>query len=245
MHGFVGGAGARYFGDMARFEAVLFDKDGTLLDFHGTWDGATGVALRAAASDAGDLAVAARLLGFDLTTDRIKAGSPMLAEANDVLLDLVADHIDVAVFEQTIGSAAMQSIQPARGAVAVLDALQDEGVACAVVTNDWASVTTGQLAALGLHDRFVTVVGSDSGFGAKPDPAMVFGALAAIGVEPSCALLVGDTSHDIRAGQAAGVSTALVTNGSVPDAATAVLADFVITTLDELIPILTGPSHPL
>lgn len=223
---------------MKRLDAVLFDKDGTLLDFHETWDRPTGVALRAATACHEDLVLAAGLLGFDLEADRIVSGSPMLAEPNDVLLALVADHLDVAVFERQILAASMGSIRPADGAAGALEGLSDAGICCAVVTNDWASVAAAQLEALGFSDRFVKVVGSDSGYGAKPDPGIVLGALAEIDVDPDCALLVGDTRHDMLVGREAGVATALVTNGSLPEEATADLADVVITGLDRLLPAL-------
>jgi pyrophosphatase PpaX len=41
----------------------------------------------------------------------------------------------------------------------------------------------------------------------KPDPAPVYHALDALGVEPSGALFLGDSPHDIAAGNAAGVTS--------------------------------------
>ncbi len=62
---------------------VLFDKDGTLLDYVATWMPLNRKAALAAAG--GDQALAARLLaasGYDAATDRVLSGSPLAASTN-------------------------------------------------------------------------------------------------------------------------------------------------------------------
>jgi len=44
--------------------AVLFDEEGTLVDFHATWDPATGAGLAAATSDDAALRAVAKFLGL-------------------------------------------------------------------------------------------------------------------------------------------------------------------------------------
>lgn len=219
---------------MNQLRAVLFDKDGTLVDFHRTWDPAVGAALRAACPDARSLAAAAEALGFDLTSGRVEPGSPFIAESTDVVLSLVEPHLDPSVFVSTATEASMETVVAAVGVPAMLHRLRAGQVALAVVTNDWERVARRQLETLGWTDLFDAVVGSDSGFGAKPEPGMVHGALDLLGVTPADALLVGDAIHDVLAGHRAGVSTALITNGQVPHPQAAALADAVVHTVADL-----------
>lgn len=219
---------------MDRPRAVLFDKDGTLVDFHRTWDRAVGTALRAAAPDERSLVAAAEVLGFDLASDCVDPGSPFVAEPNEVVLALLEPHLDTELFVRAAMEASMETVVAAAGVPALLHRLRAEQVALAVVTNDWAKVARRQLAILDWTDLFDAVVGSDSGFGAKPEPGMVHGALDLLGVAPADALMVGDAIHDVLAGRRAGVSTALVTNGQPADPEAAALADVVVHTVAEL-----------
>lgn len=219
---------------MADLRAVLFDKDGTLIDFHRTWDIATGRALRHAAPDDAALVEAAALLHFDLDTDTIGPGSPFIAEANDTIIALLEPVIDVDVFTQAAVAASVDTVAAADGLPEVLHELRAEGIELAVATNDWESIVGAQLRTLGWSELFAHVVASDSGFGAKPEPGMIHGALGLLGVAPNEALMVGDTGHDIEAGAAAGVTTALVTNNTAPDPGVAALADVVVASLRDL-----------
>lgn len=214
--------------------AILFDKDGTLIDFHRTWDRATGEALREVAPSESALRDAAATIGFDLRGDRIIPGSPMVAESNDVLIALLGPHLDTDRFVDSLFRASMGSICPAVGADHLTASLFARGVPMAVVTNDWAEVVEHQLVALGWRDRFQAVLAADSGHGAKPDPGMVLAGLQALDVSGGDVLMVGDSSHDLRAGSSAGVSTVLVTNGVEPDASVADLAGLVVASLAEL-----------
>ena len=76
----------------------IFDKDGTLVDFHATWDPATGAGLRAATSDEATLQAAADAIGYDLETNTIRADSIFIAETNDVIFAALEPHVDIGEF---------------------------------------------------------------------------------------------------------------------------------------------------
>ena len=66
-----------------RYRAILFDKDGTLLDYGATWMPLNRKAALAAAD--GDPGLAERLLaaaGYDAERDRVRSGSPLAASTN-------------------------------------------------------------------------------------------------------------------------------------------------------------------
>lgn len=221
----------------APVRGVIFDKDGTLVDFHATWDPATGAGLRVATSDETGLRAAAEAIGYDLDTDTIRPDSIFVAETNEVIFAALEPHVDLDVFTRACMEAAGDSTAPADGLPDLLNALRNRGIGLAVATNDWEEIAADQLEILGWVELFDVVMGSDSGFGAKPEPEMVLEAARRLGVEPSEALMVGDTAHDLHAGRAAGMETVLVTgSGSTAAVTTEVLelADIVVTSLAEL-----------
>jgi phosphoglycolate phosphatase len=225
-------------------DAILFDKDGTLVDFHGTWDVAIGRALRVATDSPAALATAADALGYDLISGTVLRSSPFVAESNEVVFALLADHLDTDRFEAEATKASLEGVAPAVGVEATLRELQARAISCAVVTNDYESIARSQMAVLGWEQFFAAQTGSDSGFGAKPEPGMVTGTLGllqntAVGpIRPSNAVMVGDTSYDLYAGNAAGLHTVLVTNGVENAVEVRALAGTVIVDMSALIPAL-------
>jgi pyrophosphatase PpaX len=89
----------------------------------------------------------------------------------------------------------------------VLDALGRRGVRMAVVTSKLEPSARRSLEFLGLLGHFEVVVGLESTVRHKPDPEPVQFALGALSAEPGEAAFVGDSPHDVRAGNAAGVAT--------------------------------------
>ncbi|MEM7288402.1 MAG: HAD family hydrolase [Actinomycetota bacterium] len=221
----------------APLRAAIFDKDGTLVDFHATWDPATGAGLRAATSDEATLQAAADAIGYDLVTDTIRPDSIFVAETNDVIFAALEPHVDIEEFGAACMVAANDSTVPADGLPDLLTSLRGRGVGLAVATNDWEQIAIDQLEILGWADLFDVVMGSDSGHGAKPEPGMVLEAARRLGVEPSEAIMIGDTAHDLHAGRAAGMETVLVTGAGSTAAVTPEttdLADVVVSSLAEL-----------
>ena len=216
---------------------MIFDKDGTLVDFHGTWDPATGAGLRAATADEATLQAAADAIGYDLATNTIRPDSIFIAETNDVIFAALEPHLDIEEFGEACMHAAADTTVPADGLPELLTSLRIRGVGLAVATNDWEEIATDQLEILGWSDLFDVVMGSDSGHGAKPEPGMVLEAARRLGVEPAEAIMVGDTAHDLHAGRSAGMETVLVTGSGSTAAVTPEvvgLADIVVTSLAEL-----------
>src|SRR5688500_10669099 len=77
----------------------------------------------------------------------------------------------------------------------------------AIVTSKSDAIARRSLSYLALDRYFPVVVGVDSTTRHKPDPEPVLLALDRLGVRPSEAVFVGDSPHDVRAGNAAGVVT--------------------------------------
>ena len=83
-------------------------------------------------------------------------------------------------------------------------------------------------------DLFDFVAGCDSGYGGKPAPGQLLAFAAAVGVDPSQAVMVGDSLHDLHAGLAAGMKRAAVLTGIAEAAELAPHADVVLPDISHL-----------
>lgn len=94
-----------------------------------------------------------------------------------------------------------------------LEALRRAGYALGCVTNKPAQFTLPLLKAMGIYDYFGIVVSGDTLPVRKPDPAPLFHAAKYFGVDPSDALMIGDSISDVKAARNAGFRIACVTYG--------------------------------
>lgn len=210
--------------------AVIFDKDGTLLDFDATWNEAVGVAFDQIL-DAKAKMQAAELFGYDLDRRCVLPQSAFVSESSDVTDDLVADLIDVGEFKQTLNEASRRTVVANTGATETLESLRERGWRLAVATNDSELLAIEHIEALEWEGLFTSIKGFDSGHGAKPGPGMVIAAADDCDALDGLYLMVGDSVHDILAGKAAGAITVAI--GSHPAALQ--LADHKIDQLGDLL----------
>lgn len=77
----------------------------------------------------------------------------------------------------------------------------------AVVTSKTEQLAQRGIDCVGVGDCFDVVIGCDTTELHKPDPAPVLAALDRLRVKPTDAVFVGDSVHDMAAGNAAGVTT--------------------------------------
>lgn len=214
---------------------VLFDKDGTLIDFRATWDGwARDLILEATGGDGASAERLARTMRFDLDARAFLPDSPIIAGTAREAASLVAEGLgrsDVAAVEAWIAERArvarMAPVVPLRPLCLRLRAA---GIALGVATNDAEDVARDNLATLGVTDLFDYVAGFDSGHGGKPGPGMLRAFCTARGVAAERCVMVGDSPHDLVAAAAAGmrpvaVLTGIATAGDLAPLAEAVLPD--------------------
>jgi len=93
------------------------------------------------------------------------------------------------------------------GVVDVVGRLSTAGYPLAVVTSKANDLAHRSLAYVGLAPFFPVVVGVESTVRHKPDAEPVCFALAQLGGDARRAVFIGDSPHDVAAGNAAGVTT--------------------------------------
>jgi pyrophosphatase PpaX len=93
------------------------------------------------------------------------------------------------------------------GATTVLRTLRDAGHPIGIVTSKSVELSERGLRCVELYDYIDTIVGADSLALHKPDPAPVHLALERLGTNAGEAVFIGDSVHDMQAGNAAGVVT--------------------------------------
>ena len=222
-----------------RAKAVLFDKDGTLLDFQRTWGPWTvSVVQELAAGDDGLAADMAQAWGLDRENCRILSDSVVIAGTVEQVAGAVL------AFRPDMTLAQMISFLDKTGARAVpvpvvpLGAFLGEiaalGLAIGIATNDSETTARAQLRALGVEQRFDFIAGYDSGHGAKPASGMCLAFAEHISEQPGDIVMVGDSAHDLRAGRAAGMRTVAVLTGVAGAGELAPLADVVLPDIGHL-----------
>ena len=215
---------------------LLFDKDGTLVDFDLTWGRAGHAVMQSLAG--GDPATVARLaeaMHYDVAALRFAPSSPLIAGAPDTYVHLWAealgrgddpamlDDLDAAFTEATL-----RALAPIGTPGTVLLALKGRGLKLGLATNDGEASARRQLAALGLDAHMDFVAGYDTGHGGKPSPGMILAFAAAIGVAPGRIGMVGDSHLDLISARAAGAVAIAVLTGPARRDELAPLADHVL-----------------
>lgn len=96
------------------------------------------------------------------------------------------------------------------GVVETVRTLASRGIGLGLVTSKNRSGAERGLRVIGLEGAFPVIVGSDDVTNAKPHPEPVLKAMATIGATPKTTVYIGDSTHDMESGRAAGVRTAAV-----------------------------------
>jgi phosphoglycolate phosphatase len=223
--------------------AILFDKDGTLLDFEATWAPMyRALALELADGDARRALAMLVAGGLDATTGRVRSGSVLGAGTSADMVRLWfpllgADEgaARVALIDARCHAHGRRGSVVVDGVAEVLADLAAEGFAMGVATNDATAAATAAMAALGFAARLPHIYGYDSVPNPKPAPDSVLAFAAAVGVRPHAVAVVGDNRHDMEMARAAGAGAAvgvLTGNSSAGDLAP--LADVVLPSIREL-----------
>ncbi|MCR9150597.1 MAG: HAD family hydrolase [Rhodobacteraceae bacterium] len=224
---------------MPQIRGVLFDKDGTLFDFQGTWGSwAQGLFLDLSGGDAARAATLADVAGYDMESGVFDPASPVIAHTPEEIAEVLLPHLPgastLALVARMNALAADAPMTEAVPLVPLLSRLRAAGLALGVATNDAEHSARSHLAAVGVEPLFDFVAGSDSGHGAKPAPGPLLAFARAARLDPRQVVMVGDSAHDLHAGRAAGMACVAVLTGLATHDDLAPLADAVLPDIGHL-----------
>jgi len=226
----------------SNLRGVLFDKDGTLIDFQRTWGPAIHAVIHAlAGGDVEKIRAQAECLHFEIETRCFRATSPIIGGATSQYgaawagalgrTDFAALRAEIDVLA---AAACIESLTPVGEPAGILLDLRAAGLKVGLATNDAEASARRHLAQLGLTELMDFVAGYDTGHGAKPGAGMVLAFAREIGAEPEQIALVGDTLHDLESARAAGAIAVAVLSGVASREVLAPHADYVIADIGEL-----------
>ncbi|MFP4636677.1 MAG: HAD family hydrolase [Nitriliruptoraceae bacterium] len=209
--------------------AVLFDKDGTLIDLHAPWSSwafALVDALRERQPElpASPLHAALGVRDGRVEPDGALAGgtdamitaalTPVLSGAG--ITDPAAEIArGVARAHRAVDVDAL--VQPLPGVQAIVRECAALADGVAVVTADTEERAWRHLAHIGVAEAVDVVVGADRVAHGKPDPEPVVLACEELGVPPAAVVSFGDSTHDALAAERAGIAHRVLVRPTEPD----------------------------
>ena len=225
-----------------RIAGILFDKDGTLLDFDASW-GPVNRKVADMAAD-GDAALAGRLLaacGMDPVTgdivpdslfasgNTIEIAEGMIEAGSPFTLDVLVPKID-----DCFADAAQLSV-PVTELAPLFSRLHGKGLRLGIASSDNERSIRVAAERFGILPYVDFVAGYDSGHGKKPEAGMVLGFCAATGLAPCEVAVVGDNNHDLHMGHNAGAGLKIgVLSGTGSRETLALHSDLVLADITEL-----------
>lgn len=189
-----------------RYDLIIFDLDGTLLNTIGDLAEAANVMLRkrnlpqhtyeeyCTFVGNGIMRLVERALPEEQRT------AERVAAAREDFLSYYIDHID-------------RKTKPYEGIVQLLNDLQAEGVSLAVASNKFQAGTRKLIQRFFPEIRWVAVYGQRPNVPLKPDPAVVEEILSEVKIPRERVLYVGDSGVDIETAHRAGIKAVGVTWG--------------------------------
>jgi len=217
---------------MTRFQAVLFDLDGTLIDSAPDLAGA-----------GNDMRLARGLAPLPYESFRPMVGAGARGMVGIALQVVPTDAEFPALRDEFLARYEQRMTQLTHvfaDMEPVLAELQARGVPWGIVTNKARRFTEPLVRSLGLDVSAATVVSGDTTPYSKPHPAPLLEAARQLELDPRHCIYVGDDLRDVQAGHAAGMGTAAASWGylGMGEAIANWGADHVIQTPNELLKLL-------
>jgi phosphoglycolate phosphatase len=230
-------------------ELVVFDKDGTLIEFHRMWsDWVARLAADLSAAHGSPLdGLVFSMMGVEADTGRVLphgalAATPM-SRLRTALVQTLARSGIASAEAQRLVAGAWHSPDPVALArpITDLDALfgflRGRGTRIAVATSDDREPTERTLVHLGVRHLVEALACADDGRPVKPSPAAVLWICDQLGVAPIRTAVVGDARADIEMGRAAGAGRVIgVLTGAGDRATLTDGADVVLDSVADLLP---------
>ena len=196
-----------------RFELVIFDLDGTLVETAPEIADATNDTLREFGWPEAGEAQVRDWIGHGTLELLVQAVAAATAEPVDDVRSAAWLPRVAAAFDGHYAARCGTRSRPYPHARELLNYLRSRGVRLAVVTNKEARYTDRVLDAHRLGPLFDRVVSGDTLARKKPDPAGVQACLSEFGVARERALFVGDSAIDAATARNAGIAVWLLPHG--------------------------------
>jgi len=228
-------------------KAIIFDKDGTLIDFDAMWGGWV-IYLAEQLHQVGGLNVREPLclaMGYDDEHKKVLAHGKLAATPMHLLYHLTVEvmqslGLNAAEAEHVVEQAwcipdPVISAKQFTDTRALFGQLHSKGIKIGIATTDDRAPTQSMIEAFDIEEYISTMVCADDGIKAKPAPDMVLTICQRMGIEPSQVMVVGDTTADLKMARSAGVGLVVGVLSGVSSARDLVeFADVLIESVDEL-----------
>jgi phosphoglycolate phosphatase len=233
-------------------DLVIFDKDGTLLDFKATWIGIMRELInsigRRVKMHEGLKQRIEGALGIYVDKVEIDGYGPLamgtFSECDTMLVyclyregirwDKARDIVSEATVEVFSSEIRRKGVTAAKGSIELLTRLKKRGIAIAVATNDNVKDSTKDMEEIGASKFIDLVVGADSVTNSKPHPDMIEMICSKLNISAGRAIMIGDTVMDALLGKRAKVALTVGVCGLLPKAVLHEYNDVVVETLDEI-----------
>lgn len=226
-------------------KGILFDKDGTLLDFNATWLPPYKEVSEFLANSVNRPDLAKSLLrngGYIEETGEWVRDSLLASGSNQQIFDFWSRELGVSIDGERllrvreIFAHAGNNYVPAIDNLGMyLTNLKRQGLYLGLATMDDEENAHEMVKRLELENTFDFICGANSGFGVKPEPGMVMGFCEACGILVHETMMVGDSPKDLNMGKNAGVALSIgVLTGAHNSDELEICADHVIQDISHL-----------